>query len=242
MSSESRHRGPHPADRDLFSWQTQPVLQQAVTDLAWLLSRGYARPSSLKLVGDRYALTERQRLAVGRAACSDAHLEHRRHACLEPVQMQGRDVSIDGFNLLVSLEALLGGGVLLQCRDGCIRDMSSVHGSYHAVAETDLAIRMVAERLQALGVHTARWLLDSPVSNSGRLAQRLRELAEEHRWPWTVETVFSPDAVLKQPSEAVVISSDGIILDHARQWYNLAADLVLARQTAATWLMDLSGA
>lgn len=241
MSSESRHRGAHPADRDLFSPQTQPVLRQAVTDLAWLLSRGYARPSSLKLVGDRYALTERQRLAVGRAACSDSHLEQRRLTCLDAAQMRGHDVRIDGFNLLVSLEAFLGGGVLLLCRDGCIRDMSSVHGSYHAVAETDLAILMTAEHLQALGVRTAHWLFDSPVSNSGRLAQRLRELAGEHQWPWTVETVFSPDAVLKQPSEAVVISSDGIILDHAGPWYNLAADLVLGRKTAATWLTDLSG-
>lgn len=242
MSSESRHRGAHPADRGQFSPQVQPVLREAVADLSWLLSRGYAQPSSVKIVGDRHSLTERQRLAVGRAACSDASQARRTAVCLAPAQMSGRDVLIDGFNLLVGLEAFLGGGVLLLCRDGCVRDMSSVHGSYHAVAETDRAIFLAAERLQSLQIRTARWLLDSPVSNSGRLAQRLRDLAEKHGWPWTVETVFSPDAVLKEPSEAVAITSDAIILNHATAWYNLTADLVLGQRSADTWLLDLRDA
>src|SRR5256885_8530001 len=46
---------------------------------SWLLSRGYQPKSALKLVGDRHSLRERQRLAVGRAACSDESRE-RRHA------------------------------------------------------------------------------------------------------------------------------------------------------------------
>ena len=40
-------------------------------DLSWLLGRGYAIVSAVKLVGDRWSLTERQRMAVRRAACSD---------------------------------------------------------------------------------------------------------------------------------------------------------------------------
>ncbi|WP_176159383.1 DUF434 domain-containing protein [Prosthecobacter debontii] len=210
-----------------------------MADLSWLLSRGYARPSGLKLVGDRYSLIERQRVAVGRAACADANLVRRQHHHSPAKQIQGRRVCIDGFNLLVTLETLLGGGVLLLCRDGCVRDMSSVHGSYHAVAETDRAILMAAEYLQALEIRSAHWLLDSPVSNSGRLAQRLRDLAEERRWPWTVETVLSPDAVLKQTKEAIVITSDAIILDHAQAWYNLAAEIIVHSPTPFSWLMDL---
>jgi hypothetical protein len=38
-----------------------PILCQAVEELSWLLTRGYPPTSTLKLVGDRYALTERQR-------------------------------------------------------------------------------------------------------------------------------------------------------------------------------------
>lgn len=239
MSSETRHRGMHPADREMFGAQAAPALRQAVADLSWLFSRGYARTSALKLVGDRHSLTERQRTAVGRAACADENLAQRSRHQLKPNTMRDHEVMVDGFNLLVSLEAFLSGGVLLLCRDGCVRDMSSVHGSYHAVAETDAAILTVAERLQALGIRSAHWLLDSPVSNSGRLAQRLRELAEQHHWPWTVEAVFNPDTVLKEARDVVVISSDAAVIDRSERWFNLAADIILSQSGPETWLVDL---
>src|SRR6266404_1471952 len=43
---------------------------------------------------------------------------------------------IDGFNLILTLESALGGGVMLVGRDGCYRDMASVHGTYRRVEET----------------------------------------------------------------------------------------------------------
>ncbi len=197
-------------------------------DLSWLLGHGYARASSLKLVGDRYELRERQRLAVARAACPDSARDARQRSQLPADALRSRHVMVDGFNLLVSLEAALGDGVLLLCQDSSVRDMSSVHGSYHAVAETERAILAVGRRLADLGVASAHWLLDSPVSNSGRLAQRIRELATEHRWPWTVEAVFNPDAVLiAAPESAVVVSSDSMVIDGASCWFNLAADIIL---------------
>ena len=225
MSSEHRHRGTHPGDEELFAPAALPALRLATTDMSWLLSHGYAQTSSLKLVGDRHELTARQRLAVGRAACSDASRGRRGQKQVTAEELAGRDLAIDGFNLLVTLEAAFSGGVLLVCRDGCVRDMSSVHGSYHAVAETDAALDMVATRLVELKVRSVRWLLDSPVSNSGRLAQRIRDLAAEHHLPWTVEAIFNPDAALVAASE-VVISSDSIVLDGAAAWFNLAADLL----------------
>lgn len=240
MSSEHRHRGKHPADDKLFAAGVVPALQRATSDLCWLLTQGYARTSALKLVGDRHLLTERQRLAVGRAACSEADRERRRKSELSADQLRGRDVAIDGFNLLVSLEAALSGGVLLRCHDGCIRDMSGVHGSYHAIAETKVAFDAVAGRLDKLGVRSARWLLDKPVSNSGRLARHLRAFAAEHRWPWTVEVVLNPDAELMAGTE-VVISADGRVLDHAASWFNLSADLLDRIGWPRLCLVDLRG-
>lgn len=242
MSSESRHRGAHPADGELFGASAVPALREAVADLGWLLGRGYARASALKLVGERHTLRERQRLAAGRAACAEAVRGERRRRQLGAESLRGRAVMVDGFNLLVSLEAALSGGVLLLCRDGCIRDMSSVHGSYHAVAETDASILAAGGRLAELGAASVHWLLDSPVSNSGRLARRLRELAAEHGWPWTVEAVFNPDVALIAARDSVVISSDAMVIDGAAVWFNLAADLILdGRVGGMPWLVDLGG-
>jgi hypothetical protein len=238
MSNEQKHRGAHPADRESFGVDAVPALRLATADLSWLLSHGYARPSALKLVGDRYALTERQRLAVGRAACADASRERRARSQLTAEQMQDRNLVVDGFNLLVTLEAALSGGALLFCRDGCIRDMSSVHGSYHAVMETEGALMAVGARLVELGVRSAHWLLDSPVSNSGRLAQRIRELATERNWPWTVEAIFNPDAALIATPE-VAVSSDSLVIDHVGAWFNLAADILIHNEPRNLWLVDL---
>ena len=238
MSSDTRHRGAHPSDHEWFGPAALPALQQATSDLCWLLSHGYARPSALKLVGDRHSLTERQRTAVGRAACAEANRKHRALSQIAAGQVRGRDLEIDGFNLLVTLEAALSGGALLHCLDGCIRDMSSVHGSYHAVVETDTALTEVATTLTGLGARSVRWLLDSPVSNSGRLAQRIRELATEHQLAWTADTVFNPDTVLIASSQ-VVISSDAAVIDRAAVWFNLAAHLIIDRGWSDLWLIDL---
>jgi hypothetical protein len=76
-------------------------------------------------------------------------------------------------------------------------------------------------------VDECRWLLDAPVSNSGRLAQLLRALAAARGWAWNVETVPSPDALLKK-SQAIVVTADSAILDACGRWFNAARSIVAA--------------
>jgi hypothetical protein len=71
MPDKRSNRGPHPKDHDLFAPLQIEAIRRAMSDFSWLLSRGYARPSSLKIVGDRHKLRERQRVALSRVACSD---------------------------------------------------------------------------------------------------------------------------------------------------------------------------
>ena len=68
MPDHRTHRGPHPEDAGLFAPAAGPGLRAATADLSWLLSRGYASPSAMKIVGDRYALDARQRMAVMRCS------------------------------------------------------------------------------------------------------------------------------------------------------------------------------
>lgn len=237
MPDHRRHRGAHPQDKQLFKSDQLPALRQAVSDLSWLLSHRYAVNSSLKLVGDRYNLTERQRLAIARAACSDDQQEYRRRTECPLAQIRGKQIVIDGFNIIITIEAALSGGVVVLCRDGCIRDLSSVHGSYRNVSETENAIRLIGEFLESENPESVLWLLDQPVSNSGRLAQRLRDLAELRNWPWAVEVVMNPDRTI-QDSQLITITSDSIVLDGVSQWVNLGRDLIQSFQPDI-WLIDL---
>src|SRR3972149_6438413 len=105
MPDTRSHRGPHPEDEHLFAHDQWPILRTATHDLCWLLDRGYAVPSALVLVGDRYALQKRQRIAVARCACAHDAADRRRARRIEPQALDGRDLWIDGYNLLTTLEA-----------------------------------------------------------------------------------------------------------------------------------------
>ena len=103
MPDRRKHRGPHPKDVRLFAAEIWPIFHRAVDDLVWLLSRGYAQKSSLKLVGDRYDLIQRQRIAVGRMACSDADAQRRREHQVTAEQLAGQPLWIDGYNVLTTM-------------------------------------------------------------------------------------------------------------------------------------------
>ncbi|NOX55161.1 MAG: DUF434 domain-containing protein [Planctomycetes bacterium] len=228
MPDTRKHRGPHPADRRLFEPKTWPILRAAVADLSWLLSRGYSDVAALKLVGDRYRLTERQRKAVMRSSCSDAALADRAAKQVAPERLQKQTVLVDGFNVLTTIEAALADGIVLVGRDGCYRDLASMHGSYRKVEETPPAITLIGEVLAELQVAEVVWYLDRPVSNSGRLSVLIRELSQQHGWAWTVELVDNPDPVLAAAQD-VVASADSVVLDRCRAWFSLAREVVRRR-------------
>jgi hypothetical protein len=238
MPDIRKHRGAHPEDRKLFSDDQVPALRTAVDELSWLLTRGYSMKGAVKLVGDRHSLTDRQRLAVSRAVCSDQSKAQRGRTQIEIAELRGADVIIDGFNLIITIEAALSGGVLFLCRDGCIRDLSSVHGSYRSVNETSPAIQLIGEFLGALKPESVAWLLDRPVSNSGRLAKLIRDCGGQNGWPWTVETCLNPDREIVS-SRRIVISSDGPLLDQVKRWTNFNRHLI-DKRLDAPWLVDLS--
>jgi hypothetical protein len=229
-----KHRGPGPQDPDWFSAGARPAIVAAVADLSWLLSRGYSEPSSLKLVGDRYRLVERQRIAVHRSACSDEALAGRRSRQVDHRALHGRPLRIDGFNLIVTLESALGGGVILGGRDGCFRDLASMHGTYRRVEETRPALELTARLLVEWGAGPCTWLLDAPVSNSGRLAAMIRAASPN----WSAEVVPNPDTLLAQPGD-LVVSADSAILDRCGEWVNLARALVETGVPSA-FIVDLA--
>jgi hypothetical protein len=239
MPDIRKHRGAHPEDQKLFAGDQLPMLRCAVGDLSWLLTRGYPMKAAVKLTGDRYLLTERQRLALSRAACSDQSRNKRAAARIRAEHVIDQGVIIDGFNVIITVEAALSYGVLMNCRDGCIRDLSSVHGSYRSVDETDKAILLIGQALDKLKPGSVRWLLDRPISNSGRLAKRIRETAAQHGWNWIVDPMFNPDAEIIQ-SQEIVISSDSHVLDRIGRWTNFARYL-LNDSLKDFWLIDLSG-
>lgn len=82
------------------------------------------------------------------------------------------------------------------------------------------------------------WLFDRPVSNSGRLAARVRELASARGWPWDVRAEFNPDREIVK-SDRIAVTSDSNVLDGVARWLNLAR-LIIKQHVPRPWLIDLN--
>jgi len=238
MPDTRTHRGPHPSDRNLFAAERLPVLRQAMADYCWLLTRGYGSDGALKLVGDHFQLAERQRMALKRGGCSARAAEQRKAKRGELDSLAGQSFGVDGFNCLITVEAALSGGMVLRGIDGSHRDLASVHGTYRDVSETSGALHRLCTTLAAARPRAVTWYLDSPVSNSGRLATLMRSSFEEQGLAWEVELVKNADRSL-QEARVVAASSDGWIMDSTEAWVDLAGATVLASVPDA-WVVDLS--
>jgi len=225
MPDKRTHRGPHPEDVKLFAPAEISKLHSALEDFSLLLTKGYAEKSALKLVGDKFSLTERQRLAIMRSACSDQQFVSRSRRCIQIENLADQSIVIDGYNVLITVEAAMSGGVIFKGRDGCFRDLASIHGTYRKVTETIPAVLLIGEFLKEIGVAKALWLLDSPVSNSGRLKKLIGELAGKSNWNWEIELLLSPDAELIK-TDQIVASSDSVVLDGCKKWVNLAMEII----------------
>ena len=219
-----RHRGPAPEDRLFDDPARVERLRRAVGDLSWLLRRGYSPKAAAELVGNRYQLSARERLALGHASWDRSN----RGGEVAVEDLKGRMLCIDGFNLLITLETALGGGILIRGIDGRIRDLANVHGNYSLRAETEEAIALALKSMRDLGVKESLWYFDRPVSNSGRLAALVRSIAERLGVEARAEAIDRVDAMLKA-CDGIVVTADAAILDSGVAWFDLARWIIRTR-------------
>lgn len=216
-----KNRGKEASDDVLFgASKMQEKLKEAVADMHYFLSRGYGEKATLVLVGNRYRLNSRQQQAVRGMSASQSQIENRKSKETESHNLAGKDIIIDGFNVLILLESILSNAYVFRGLDGFIRDLSSVYGTYKKVKQTAQAIEIVGDFFIKEKIKTAYWLFDKPVSNSGRLKQMIEEIALENHYDWKVELVNNPDKVMAE-SDLIAITSDAWILDYSKANFNL---------------------
>lgn len=240
MPDTRKNRGANPTDDALFSSAQHPLLRRACADLSWLLSHRYAMPSALKLVGDRYDLTARQRKAVERGTCTELQRASRVAKRHDALRLKDARVCVDTFNVIITSESALGGAPVFIGQDTALRDLAGVHGHWRRVHQTAQALASLSGPLSL--AREVTFVLDRPVSNSGRLATWIRAYAAEHALPWHVFLSDRADeAVIAHGG--IIASADARILDACDAWVDLPA--IVVRQTAGAypayrpWLVDL---
>ncbi len=221
---KSARRGYNPNDEKDFTGNDLKKLSTAATDFHWLLNRGYPVKAASIFVGNRFQLTERQRMAMVRAVSGEESIRLRLAKELPADALRGGEVHIDGFNTIITLEVALSGSPVLVCMDGVVRDLAGVRGSYRIIDKTAAAVCLILKELKDFCIARAYFYLDAPVSNSGRLKALIGEIAEECRVNASVKVINSVDRTLSSMQN--VITSDAIILERCKSWFNLNAGII----------------
>jgi hypothetical protein len=187
---------------------------EACTDFKYLRERGYPEQAALKLVGDRHRLSRVERNSMFRGIIPEQLAAPRRKKIAAPYEIAGGSLSIDWYNVLITVESFLLGLPVFIAEDGILRDSSATHGSYRATAVTTRALEKIFESLGAMSPARVDAYLDAPIAFSGLMADEVRERLARIPCPSSVSLVHSADYQLKHGS-GTVATSDSVILDAA---------------------------
>lgn len=195
------------------------TLKEAVVDIRYLLDRGYPQKGVLGFVCDHYRFDENSRHLLSRLVLATSVSEKRNKKFLPCEEMKGKNIMVDGYNIIIGMESILEKKAFL-CDDGVIRDIKGIFRNFTVSETTETSIGLLIQFLKENKVNNVCFLLDSQMSKSGELAKNLREKIRIAGLKGDARTSKHVDYDLKN-SEDIVASSDGVIIDEAKSVVNL---------------------
>lgn len=200
----------HPLPAD----ELREKLLEPAIDVRYLLSRGYVRKSSITFVSNHYRISEHERHVLARLVFSEETAEKRTGKKLSCSLLKDSDVFVDGYNVIITIESVLKNEPVWYADDGFLRDTSGIFRNHRVTETTRMAVDEMLKTLSELKLRSATILLDSQMSNSGKLAQFIRERAESNNLKVDARTSKHTDFDLKREgADSVIATADGIIID-----------------------------
>ena len=219
-------RGFVPEDERNFSPEALKIMMTASRHVRYLVNEGYGLKQASTFVGNHYLLSERQRLVIMRSVASDEQIQARRSKQVQIDKLAGKEIWIDGFNTIITLEVILSSSIFFFCMDRTVRDLAALRGTYRLIPETSAAVELMFDILQKAEVAKINILLDEPVSNSGRLKALIADVAEAEQYLFKVDIQILKNVDRMLYHKERVITSDSIILDYCISWVNLTAEIM----------------
>lgn len=203
-------------------------LQKASEDFRYLLNRRYPRKAALVLVGNRYGLTFDERHLLHRGVFSRVDSQARRKKRISIKEIRNKDLAIDGHNVIITIEAGLSGRPLILGDDGYFRDISGLSGSFKKTKRTEEAIQFIIRTLKKWKPRQTLFLLDAPISMSGRLAEGIRDRLKRDNLLGDAVAVKVPEKILIG-FPGIVATSDTDIIDRSKKVLDLAGYVITKR-------------
>lgn len=203
-------------------------LQEPAQDFRYLLNRRYPRKAALELVGNRYGLTFDERHLLHRGIFSNSDSKSRKKRIVPITGIRNKDLAIDGHNVLITIEAALSGRPLVLADDGFIRDISGLSGSFKKTKRTEEAIQFIINVLKKWKPRQTFFLLDAPISMSGRLAEEIRNRLKRENLSGDAMAVKVPEKILIG-FPGIIATSDTAIIDRSKKVLDLAGYVITKR-------------
>ncbi len=200
-------------------------LRQAAADFRYLLNRGYPRKAALALVGNRYDLHHASRQILHRGVFAEAISRERRAKIKRLSDLGGLPLALDGHNVLITLECAFNGLPLAAADDGFVRDVAELSRAYRISPATDRALKAMAVFLQGRNPGPVAVFYDAPMSKSGELTRRTREIFQETGLGCEALAVPVPEKELLAFPGAVA-TSDTHVIDARQGIVDLAGEII----------------
>jgi hypothetical protein len=185
----------------------------ASRDYFYLVDRHFPERGVLKLVGDRYRLTGDQRTVLYRGIASRKRSETRN--ALLVTDIVGKNLVIDGYNVLFTLLNYRLGKITFLSTDGILRDAGSLHGRLRDEKTFSSCISRLFEFLVIKKPARTDIYLDSPISHSEKHAYRMKERMEECGLTGDSHVIKSADWALRRGVDCTLATSDTGIIEKA---------------------------
>jgi hypothetical protein len=189
----------------------------AVRDYYLLRNRDYPGKPSVKLVGDRYRLTGTQRTILFRGITpGEKAIRRKSKMILNPGDLKGRNLYIDGCNVLLTIVNYMMGKPVFIGNDGILRDAGDdpgTKGKEDIEALVYRAVETLLDFLCSIEVHSITLYLDTKAENSRVYKDALKKAMQSLSIEGEVRMVQSADNELKKIRDEVIVTSDSEIID-----------------------------
>jgi hypothetical protein len=199
-----------------------PVEEMAVGDIRYLLERGYPRAGAITYVCNHYRLDINIRHVFARVIYTEEMSHARKNWTIECNELAGKEIWVDGYNILIGVESALKGEPVYLCDDGFIRDTRGIFRNYKCSDVTVRAFDSILGQLSHCASGKVEFLFDSQISKSGELAKWVGDRMGKAGLIGNARTSRHVDYDLKHCGK-IVATSDGTIIDAVKKVVNIQA-------------------
>ena len=199
-----------------------PNPEDAVSEIHYLLERGYPKKSAITYVCNHHQLDLEFRHIFTRILYPQSTITSRKAKTMGCGDIENNEVWIDGYNILIGVESAIRGDPVYLCDDGFLRDTRGVFGKFHSSHETEQALHEILSMLALHNPKRIQIVFDSQISKSGEMSGHVDKKMKDMGILGCVRTSEQADFDLKK-SNRMVATSDGGIIDAVEHVVNLQA-------------------